>query len=41
MSYYTVNYTENGAGARLCSKITNKEIAGYCRSSGGLSSTLD
>ncbi|MER5867380.1 hypothetical protein [Kitasatospora sp. NPDC002040] len=41
MSYYTVNYTEAGAGARLCSKITNKEIAGYCRSAGGLSSTLD
>ncbi|GAA2271894.1 MULTISPECIES: hypothetical protein [Kitasatospora] len=41
MSYYTVNYTDAGAPARLCKKITNPELAGYCRSSGGLSGTLD
>jgi len=41
VSYYTVNYTESGAAARLCSKITNQEIVGYCRSAGGLSGTLD
>ncbi|WP_441248553.1 hypothetical protein [Kitasatospora sp. McL0602] len=40
-SYYTVNYTEPGAGARLCSQLTNTEIAGYCRSAGGLANTLD
>ncbi|GAA2750231.1 MULTISPECIES: hypothetical protein [Kitasatospora] len=41
VSYYTVNYTENGAAARLCSKITSKEIQGYCRSASGLAATLD
>jgi len=41
VSYYTVNYTESGAAARLCGKITNKEIQGYCRSAGGLAATLD
>ncbi|MGK4579378.1 hypothetical protein [Kitasatospora sp. HPMI-4] len=41
MSYYTVNYTDPGAPARLCKKITNPEIAGYCRGAGGLSGTLD
>ncbi|MFI6444614.1 hypothetical protein [Kitasatospora sp. NPDC050543] len=41
VSYYTVNYTDGGAAARLCAKITNKEIQGYCRSAGGLSATLD
>ncbi|PBC71204.1 hypothetical protein BX265_5800 [Streptomyces sp. TLI_235] len=41
LSYWTVNYTESGAAAKLCSQITDKEIAGYCRSAGGLSNTLD
>ncbi|GAA4880510.1 hypothetical protein [Kitasatospora terrestris] len=41
VSYYTVNYTESGAAARLCSQLTNKEIQGYCRNSAGLPSTLD
>ncbi|MFD7730932.1 hypothetical protein ACFV6F_11180 [Kitasatospora phosalacinea] len=41
VSYYTVNYTDSGAAGRLCAKITDKEIQGYCRSAGGLSSTLD
>ncbi|MCU7825918.1 hypothetical protein [Kitasatospora sp. DSM 101779] len=41
VSYWTVNYTESGAAAKLCKQITDKEIAGYCRSAGGLSSTLD
>ncbi|MEV4560208.1 hypothetical protein AB0K51_24880 [Kitasatospora sp. NPDC049285] len=41
VSYYTVNYTESGAAARLCGKITNKEIQGYCRAAGGMSATLD
>ncbi|MFB7667421.1 hypothetical protein ACFC1R_26345 [Kitasatospora sp. NPDC056138] len=41
VSYYTVNYTDGGAAGRLCKKITNPEITGYCRSAGGLSSTLD
>ncbi|MFJ1705500.1 hypothetical protein [Kitasatospora sp. NPDC088346] len=41
VSYYTVNYTDAGAAGRLCAKITNKEIAGYCRTAGGLSGTLD
>ncbi|WP_329493789.1 hypothetical protein [Kitasatospora herbaricolor] len=41
VSYYTVNYTDGGAAGRLCAKITDKEIQGYCRSAAGLSSTLD
>ncbi|MDH6579310.1 hypothetical protein [Kitasatospora sp. MAP5-34] len=41
MSYYTVNFTDPGAPARLCSQITNPEIAGYCRTAGGLSNSLD
>jgi hypothetical protein len=41
VSYYTVNYTDGGAAGRLCAKITNKEMQGYCRSAAGLSSTLD
>lgn len=41
MSYYKVNYTDKGAPGRLCAKITNKEIEGYCRSAGGLSATVD
>ncbi|GAA2151986.1 hypothetical protein GCM10009760_48030 [Kitasatospora kazusensis] len=41
MSYWTVNYTDSGAAARLCAQITNQEIAGYCRAAGGLPATLD
>ncbi|MFD5466491.1 hypothetical protein ACFWIQ_27200 [Kitasatospora sp. NPDC127059] len=41
VSYYTVNYTDGGAAGRLCAKITNKEMQGYCRSAGGLSASLD
>ncbi|MDH6124924.1 hypothetical protein [Kitasatospora sp. GP82] len=41
VSYYTVNYTDAGAVGRLCKKIGNQEIVGYCRSAGGLSGTLD
>ncbi|GJF31610.1 hypothetical protein KNE206_43100 [Kitasatospora sp. NE20-6] len=41
VSYWTVNYTESGAAAKLCKQITDSEIAGYCRSAGGLSATLD
>ncbi len=41
VSYYTVNYTDGGAAGRLCAKITNKEMQGYCRSAAGLSGTLD
>ncbi|MFD4397723.1 hypothetical protein [Kitasatospora sp. NPDC058397] len=41
VSYYTVNYTDDGAAGRLCAKITNKEMQGYCRSASGLSSSLD
>ncbi len=41
MSYWTVNYTDPGAAARLCSQLTNKEITGYCRAAGGLAATLD
>ncbi|RKT12108.1 hypothetical protein BX285_6074 [Streptomyces sp. 1114.5] len=41
VSYYTVNYTDAGAAGRLCAKITNKEMQGYCRSASGLSASLD
>ncbi|MFI9270908.1 hypothetical protein ACIGXM_09390 [Kitasatospora sp. NPDC052896] len=41
VSYYTVNYTDAGAAGRLCAKITNPELAGYCRSAAGLSKSLD
>ncbi|MFF3003728.1 hypothetical protein ACFVTF_13045 [Kitasatospora sp. NPDC057940] len=41
VSYYTVNYTDDGAAGRLCAKITNREMQGYCRSASGLSSSLD
>ncbi|MET9400154.1 hypothetical protein [Kitasatospora sp. NPDC002965] len=41
VSYYTVNYTDGGAAGRLCAKITSSEMQGYCRSAGGLSSSLD
>jgi hypothetical protein len=41
VSYWTVNYTASGAAARLCSQITDQEIAGYCRTAGGLSASLD
>ncbi|MGW4892926.1 hypothetical protein ACWEQL_11805 [Kitasatospora sp. NPDC004240] len=41
VSYYTVNYTDGGAAGRLCAKITNKEMQGYCRTASGLSGSLD
>ncbi|MFE0459525.1 hypothetical protein ACFW1A_09720 [Kitasatospora sp. NPDC058965] len=41
VSYYTVNYTDPGAAGRLCAKLTNQEIARYCRSSAHLSGSLD
>lgn len=41
VSYWTVNYTESGAAAKLCRQITDGEIAGYCRTAGGLPATLD
>ncbi|WP_035803013.1 hypothetical protein [Kitasatospora mediocidica] len=41
VSYYTVNYTDSGAAGRLCAKLTNTEIARYCRSAAGLSASLD
>ncbi|MGC0314145.1 hypothetical protein [Kitasatospora acidiphila] len=41
VSYYTVNYTDAGAAGRLCAKLTDEEIARYCRSAAHLSGSLD
>lgn len=41
VSYWTVNYHDAGAAGRLCGQLTNQEIAGYCRTAGGLSRSLD
>nr|BEK71442.1 hypothetical protein KPHV_86690 [Kitasatospora purpeofusca] len=41
LSYWTVNYTDAKAAGRLCAAIGDREIQGYCRTAGALSSSLD